>query len=151
MNKHLRQILAPFSKWVIDFEKEPNSTGMYFPNTLDVLTDPPLYNALGSRILLTQSLKGEVTESGDLKPGGLHYPMLDLDFPVHLFPSSQEGHYHSIMEKPLSYDQYDKLIKVMTEVGLLNPCTYDRFKQRNQTRLRAPWVLKGDGDGGRPS
>lgn len=72
-----------------------------------------------------------------------HRPLLDLDFPAALVPSSTPGHHHLYIDKPMSWDDYVKLLDVLAEVGLLEPGFVSASKQRRATFLRLPWVCKG--------
>lgn len=75
--------------------------------------------------------------------GGYHRPMLDLDFPAAVLPSSTEGHCHLYIDKALTWEQYEKLLDVMAEVGLLEEGYVRASKARKCTFLRLPWIRKG--------
>lgn len=76
-------------------------------------------------------------------PGGYHRPMLDLDFPAAVLPSSTEGHCHLYIDKALTWEQYEKLLDVMAEIGLLEEGYVRASKARKCTFLRLPWIRKG--------
>lgn len=73
----------------------------------------------------------------------LHRPLLDLDFPAAVIPSSTEGHCHLYIDKLLTWDQYERLLDVMAEIGLLEDGYVKASKARRCTFLRLPWVKKG--------
>lgn len=73
----------------------------------------------------------------------IHRPMLDFDFPVALVPSSTPGHSHLYMDRQLTWEQYEKLLTVMAEIGLLEAGYVEASKRRRCTFLRLPWVKKG--------
>lgn len=70
-----------------------------------------------------------------------HYPAIDIDWPCMLLESTN-GNGHLLIKAPLTTEQYDKLLKVMTEIGLYNQGCYDFWKQEGITCVRVPWVEK---------
>lgn len=50
---------------------------------------------------------------------GLYYPVLDMDFPCHLYPSETEGHFHLFLDKGLTWKEYRDLLEVLANTGLL--------------------------------
>lgn len=101
-------------------------------------TDITKANLVGSRIEV--SLKSAKT------PQYRHKPVLDLDVSCMLLPSSTKGHHHLYIDKALTTEQYDKLLKVMVEVGLYNEGCYKTWKQHGSTFVRLPWVEKKEED-----
>lgn len=73
---------------------------------------------------------------------GTHKPVLDIDMPVKIFPSTTEGHFHLYIDKELSWDDYCKLMNVMAEVGILEQGFVNASKQRQYSAVRLPWVKK---------
>lgn len=72
----------------------------------------------------------------------LHRPVLDIDFPVHVEPSSTEGHFHLYLDKPLRWDQYKRLLTALSIAGIIEP-GYERVSvAREYTAVRLPWVKK---------
>lgn len=71
-----------------------------------------------------------------------HKPVIDLDFPCALVPSSTEGHFHLYLDKVLKADDLMKLLKVMSEVGLVEEGYYKASLARGYTSVRLPWVTK---------
>lgn len=71
-----------------------------------------------------------------------HLPVIDLDIDAHLEPSSTPGHHHLYLEKPMSKDDYLKLLKVMAEVGLVEWGYYEATVKRGYSTVRLPWVFK---------
>lgn len=72
-----------------------------------------------------------------------HKPVLDIDMPVMLVPSSTRGHNHLYIDAPMSWDHYAKLLKVLGEVGILEPGYVRASLYRESTWLRLPWIGKG--------
>lgn len=74
---------------------------------------------------------------------GLHRPALDIDVPCELIPSSTEGHHHLYFPTVgLSWKQYEKLLKVLGECGILEDGYVKASISRKQSFLRAPGVKK---------
>lgn len=73
---------------------------------------------------------------------GQHAPAIDIDLPVHVVPSSTQGHYHLYFDKKMPWADYVKLLKVMTEVGLVEKGYYDASVKFKQSYLRLPHVKK---------
>lgn len=73
---------------------------------------------------------------------GLHIPMLDIDMPAMLLRSSTRNHYHLYIDKPMTWENYVKLLDVMAEVGILESGYVAVAKKRGRTQLRTPWTKK---------
>lgn len=73
---------------------------------------------------------------------GLHRPILDVDMDAMLIPSSTPGHHHLYIDKPMSWEDYRKLLDVMAEVGILEPGYVSVAKKRKRTQVRTPWTKK---------
>jgi hypothetical protein len=68
----------------------------------------------------------------------LHLPCIDIDLPIEAIPSKTVGHYHLYIEKPLTYEQYDKLLSVMAEVGIVEEGYWKAFQTQKMTLVRLP-------------
>lgn len=66
----------------------------------------------------------------------------DMDFPMTIVPSSTPNHYHLYMDKLLTYDEYDSLLRGMTTAGIVEQGYYGVFTTRKFTALRLPWIHK---------
>ena len=75
-------------------------------------------------------------------PETFHRPVLDLDFPAVVVPSSTAGHGHLYLDKVLTWSQYVKLLEVLAEVGILEPGYVSASIAREFTSVRLPWVRK---------
>lgn len=73
-----------------------------------------------------------------------HIPVLDIDMPCALFPSSTEGKFHLYIDCPMTFEEYTKLLTVMAEVGILEFGFVGASIAKGHTALRLPWVKKGD-------
>lgn len=67
----------------------------------------------------------------------LHAPALDIDgINCEVRPSSTEGNFHLYIDKPMSWEDYSKLMKVMTEVGILEMGYYQNSVNARMSFLR---------------
>ncbi len=82
---------------------------------------------------------------GSLTSDGFHAPALDIDYPARLIPSSTPGHFHLYLDKAMPWDDYAKLLKVMGDVGLIEPGYARVALARGMTTLRRPGVMKDSG------
>lgn len=71
-----------------------------------------------------------------------HYPVLDLDFPTALIPSTTPGHFHLYLGRRLTWDNYVKLLTVLGEVGILEEGYVAASLRRGYTAVRLPWISK---------
>jgi hypothetical protein len=72
----------------------------------------------------------------------LHRPVLDIDFPVAVIPSTTPGHGHLYIDKLLTWREYEKLLNVLAEVGIIERGYADASIEREHTAVRLPWVKK---------
>lgn len=123
----------PF-KAFLDFCKRQASGNTVFKGGSEnpAAPDPPLEPALLVESNLVCSDRDD----------GLHIPMLDLDMPAMLLKSSTYGHYHLYIDKPMTWENYEKLLDVLGEVGILEPGYVAVSKRRKRTQLRTPWTKK---------
>lgn len=91
----------------------------------------------------------DITTANVLTSGGpddvMHYPVLDIDYPCQLFTSSS-GHHHLVIEKQLTREQYDKLLRVLNEVGLYDDGCLKNWFKAGFTGVRLPWICKEGGE-----
>lgn len=72
----------------------------------------------------------------------LHRPVLDIDFPAKLIPSSTEGHFHLYLDKEMTWEQYEKLLLALVEADILEPGYVSASIARGHTCVRLPGVSK---------
>ena len=72
-----------------------------------------------------------------------HRPVLDIDFPARLLPSTTPGHFHLYLDGiELTDLQYGKLLNVLAEVGIIQQGVKNQFDRLRATFVRPPWVKK---------
>lgn len=84
----------------------------------------------------------DVFSLDDEEKDSYHYPVIDIDLPCQWVPSSNEGHGHLYINVPMGWANYQKLLTVMSEVGLVEKGFVDAAIKRGQTYVRPAWVKK---------
>lgn len=77
-----------------------------------------------------------------LLTNGMHAPAIDLDVPVILLPSSTPGHFHLYIDHELDWADYQRLLGVLHDVGLVEDGFWRSALRRGTTLLRLPHVSK---------
>jgi len=78
---------------------------------------------------------------GDL-PTRVHRPVLDLDFPAQLVPSSTPGHFHLYLDLEVPHAKYMTLLGALADAGVIEPGYCGASQERGYTAVRLPWVKK---------
>lgn len=73
---------------------------------------------------------------------GWHFPLIDIDMECALIPSTTPGHYHLYIDKPMTFKNYVMLLKVMRDVGIVQPGYADGTEVRGFGALRLPHIKK---------
>lgn len=73
---------------------------------------------------------------------GSHSPVIDLDLEAELVPSSSPNCYHLYIDRPMTWENYLKLLNVMAEVGLVQENWVKNSIERSCTMVRKPGVYK---------
>lgn len=97
----------------------------------------------GSHLRADEAEKAHIVISAAPEPG-MHRPLLDIDFPAQLIPSSTPGHFHLYMDKPMSWQTYSKLLAALAEAGIIEQGYANVSDARGYTSVRVPWARKGD-------
>lgn len=77
-----------------------------------------------------------------LLPNGQHAPVLDLDIPHTLVPSSTPGHSHLYLDVALPWQEYTTLLKALMVAGIIQEGFYLGALARGHSDARLPWVKK---------
>lgn len=104
------------------------SSEMDFPNGWCPAPGGAVYDGLGD------VLSGE--------PKFFHRPVLDIDFPAKLVPSSTPGKFHLYLDKPMTWPVYEKLLTALADAGIIEPGYANASIDRMATFVRLPWVKK---------
>jgi hypothetical protein len=98
-----------------------------------------------SHIVSSEVVKAEATAGSVLlgrSLAGTHTPLLDIDMPAALIPSSTEGHYHLYIDKEMTWREYKRFLKAMMKAGIIEKGYYKVSVKRKATQLRLPWIKK---------
>jgi len=71
-----------------------------------------------------------------------HRPVLDLDVPAFLVPSSTPGHSHLYIDQDVPDAEFWRLCDALAEAGILQEGYVSASKSRGYTSVRLPWVKK---------
>lgn len=72
-----------------------------------------------------------------------HSPVLDIDFPAQLIPSTTEGHFHLYLDGlEMSWDKYKALLIALGEAGVIGQGYLSHALERGMTTVRLPGLKK---------
>lgn len=77
-----------------------------------------------------------------LTSAGTHRPLLDIDFPAVVIPSTTPGHGHLYIDKEMSWKDYQKLLNLFADLGIIEHGYRGASLARGYSALRLPWVKK---------
>lgn len=72
----------------------------------------------------------------------VHKPVLDINMPVKLIPSTTPGHFHLFIDCPMSWEKYQLLLEVMAAVGIIEHGYMKTSVQCKGSDVRLPWIKK---------
>lgn len=73
---------------------------------------------------------------------GIHKLVLDVDMDVKVFPSSTPGHHHLFIDHEMSTEDFEKVVRVLAEVGIIEHGYANASLDRGFTAVRLPWIKK---------
>lgn len=80
----------------------------------------------------------EGQEPGDMD--GYHMPAIDIDFPCHVRETETPGHSHLMIDVPMPWSSFLRLLEVMVEVGIVEEGYLRASRERGSTFLALePW------------
>lgn len=103
------------------------------------LDDEEHYEELGDRWRTSEADANLVSSECE---NHMHMPVLDLDFPCELVPSSTEGHYHLYMDLPMPWATYRELLRALFLAGVIEEGCYLASIERKATMVRKKGVYK---------
>jgi hypothetical protein len=74
--------------------------------------------------------------------GRWHAPVLDLDLPATLVPSTTEGHFHLYIDREVPESSYFRLLDTLADCGIIEKGYASASKRRGFSAVRVPWVKK---------
>jgi hypothetical protein len=99
-------------------------------------------NATSARRRVSDAAEANAISSLLLDEDGMHTVAVDIDHRMTVVPSSTEGHGHLYIDVKMPWEDYLKLLRVMAEVGLVEPGYVAASERRSATHLRLPWESK---------
>jgi hypothetical protein len=75
----------------------------------------------------------------------MHKPVIDIDIPAKLWPSSTPGHSHLYIDIEMPWSKYVTLLTALMEAGIVEPGYVKASIARGYTAVRPPWVSKYEG------
>lgn len=75
---------------------------------------------------------------------GKHAPVIDIDFPIAVYPSSQLGHYHLYIDKEITWTQYVRILKALSSAGIIETGYLKASLEKGYTAVRPVGVVKPD-------
>lgn len=106
----------------------------------DYIKSQHIPNAITSRMMGLDGHRQNVIDEDD----EYHRPILDIDLPVMLIPSSTPDHYHLYIDAPMKWGAYKKLLSALSGAGIIEEGYYKASVSRRASYLRLPGVKKGD-------
>lgn len=79
--------------------------------------------------------------SSEVEPD-THMPVIDLDFPARIIPSSTDGHGHLYIDQEITWEQYLALLEGFQKAGLIQDAWLASAKQDKRSYVRLPHVFK---------
>ena len=101
--------------------------------------EPEMVNDIAKANLISSIDPG--TQPGD---PATHRPVLDLDFPAALVPSSTPGHFHLYLDVEISDDDYWRMLYALADAGVLEHGYVRACQSRGFTSVRLPWIKKAE-------
>lgn len=86
--------------------------------------------------------QANVVTSESLDWPGMHVPVIDLDMPCTLVPSSNPGHFHLYIDHPVNWPAYVRALEALRDAGIVQPGFVHAAQERGYTTARLPWVKK---------
>lgn len=81
--------------------------------------------------------------SSEIKESSLHSPVLDIDFPARLVPSSTPGHFHLYLDGlSMTWQDYEKLLNSLAAAGVVQEGYVYASIARKATAVRVPGCKK---------
>lgn len=99
------------------------------------------YGSFAGEALTRAGVEDAEVVSSEIE-GNLHCPVLDIDVPMFLVPSTTPGHYHLYIDVPMSWGKYRKLLVALGDAGILEKGFVKASIQRKFSNVRVPWLKK---------
>lgn len=138
--------MAPLLRWLSPQEraaKFPGIQRLFFSS--EAVARNESYDGNGAQIIDAPRMTAEADANlvgSQTDHAGIHMPVLDLDFPARLEPSSTPGHFHLYLDVPLDWNEYTDMLTSLQRVGVLEDGFVGASLAKGGTFVRKPGVLK---------
>jgi hypothetical protein len=113
---------------------------VYWQDNLDGYTDEP------KRQRLVYDIKDANLISSDVG-NGMHSPVLDIDFPCRLVPSSTPGHYHLYLDGlVMPWHKYVRFLNMLAKYGVIERGFAGVSIKRRRSCVRLPHIKKPEAE-----
>lgn len=124
---------------IADGEFDEFGRGYYFSESLDLKGNS---DKLDHGDIPEPCSKEEANLIGSACRDGKHRPVLDIDFPVRLVPSTTAGHFHLYVDVPMTWEKQCILMAAMEKAGIVQKGYRKWSVERGMSFVRPPWVKK---------
>jgi hypothetical protein len=117
----------------------------YYVENLD---RPFTYKSMWTALIFEKDRRGVVVEPEDANlvssrlKNNMHSPVIDLDIPHALVPSTQPGHSHLYLGVEIPWWRYLILLAAMRQAGIIERGFFWWSLRRRATFVRLPWIKK---------
>lgn len=98
----------------------------------------------GKSRMATNVLEEANIVSSKVLESDYHAPVLDIDIPATLVPSSTPGHSHLYLDVECSWERYKELLTALAQCNIIEPGYANASFGRGFTAVRLPWIKKGE-------
>jgi hypothetical protein len=114
------------------------------PEDLEKNDSPPLADLNEANVVTSENPYYEEINKirGDDSYTYKHLPVFDLDCRHSYIPSTTPGHGHLFLDVSLTQEEFEKLLKVLAEVGILDHGYVNASLRRGYSAVRLPWIRK---------
>lgn len=77
-----------------------------------------------------------------IKDSDLHAPVIDIDLPCMLVPSSQPGHFHLYINRVMEWEKFVAILEALEDARVIGPGYLRYTKKRGYATVRYPGVTK---------
>ena len=92
--------------------------------------------------LITSKLAVQPSYAFENPDAKWHKPVLDIDLPVMVLPSSTPGHHHLFIDAEITWDEYVELLELLARLNIIEHGYVFASKERGYTAVRLPWIKK---------
>lgn len=115
---------------------------MYYGNHIAEGRNGPGYQGT-SDLIIVDNLEEANLLSSEVGAGAIHSPVLDIDYPAQLIPSTTPGHFHLYLDGlTMDWETYAELLTAMAKAGMIEDGYAAAAIARKFTGVRKPGVLK---------